>query len=168
MSGSGSLWVSVIAVAGTLLGVLVTGVVQAVMARAAHRRQRAADLRTEAVDAVTALLTAVADHRRAMWVREELRLTGGDQAAQDHAREASHVTRSAITAPLAKVSLLVPDLGDAADAAVRAIYAMRNAADLDTLAHQRAGSLAAEDMFRKDAARVFALDARRPKRGEIR
>lgn len=54
---------------------------------AAHRR--------EAVDGVTELVAALADHRRAVWLREEARLAGGDWR---EARAASRATRAAITA----------------------------------------------------------------------
>lgn len=44
---------------------------------------------------MTDLVAALADHRRAMWLREEARLAGGDWR---EARAASHATRAAITA----------------------------------------------------------------------
>ncbi|QTZ90052.1 hypothetical protein [Streptomyces auratus] len=45
---------------------------------------------------MTELVAALADHRRAMWLREEARPAGGDR---HQARAASHATRAAITAP---------------------------------------------------------------------
>ncbi|MFE7541000.1 hypothetical protein [Streptomyces platensis] len=44
------------------------------------------------MDRATELVAALADHRRAMWLREEARLAGGDW------RAASQATRAAITA----------------------------------------------------------------------
>lgn len=52
------------------------------------------------------LSVALADHRRAMLVREEIRLAGGNW---DAARAESHLTRSAVTAPLLRVRLLLPE-----------------------------------------------------------
>lgn len=158
-----SLWASVIAVAGTLLGGLLAGVVQARTARAARRETRATDRRAEALAAVTALLAAVADHRRARWDREHLRLSGPFQQelVVREARAASRVTRSAITAPLATVCILLPELADEAEAAVQATYAMRHVADEATLEGLRAGSVAAEKQLRQAAARVFAPERSR-------
>jgi hypothetical protein len=155
MTGGFSLWASVIAVAGTLLGGLLAGVVQAWTARAARRETRAADRRAEALAAVTALLAGVADHRRTMWTLGDLRLSGADDDAVRAARDATHVTRSAITAPLATVSILTPAVADAAEAAVQASYALRNAADQDALEQSRAASVAAEKQLRTAASRVF-------------
>ncbi|MFD5734617.1 hypothetical protein ACFWIY_17545 [Streptomyces sioyaensis] len=45
---------------------------------------------------MTELVAALADHRRAMWLREEARPAGG---ARREARAASHATRAAITTP---------------------------------------------------------------------
>ncbi|SBV02436.1 hypothetical protein YW3DRAFT_06769 [Streptomyces sp. MnatMP-M77] len=57
-----------------------------------------------------------------MAVREEIRLAGGDWGA---ARAESHVTRSAVTAPLLRVRLVLPELAEAAQRAVQAAYDMR-------------------------------------------
>jgi hypothetical protein len=150
------MWGSVIAVAGTLLGGLLAGVVQARVARTARRETRAAERRADALGAVTALLAAVADHRRARWVREELRLSGADAAAAAATRDATHVTRAAVTVPLATVCILVPALAVPAEAAVQAAYAMRNAPDLAALEQLRAESVAAERQLRQAASDVFA------------
>ncbi|MFE3560602.1 protein kilB, partial [Streptomyces sp. NPDC059193] len=88
-----TMWQTLIAVLGTLAGVGITSFYQAYAARTARADTR----RTEGLTAVTALVEALANHRRAMWVREDLRLRGEDWAA---ARTESHVTRAAITAPL--------------------------------------------------------------------
>ncbi|WP_030188139.1 hypothetical protein [Streptomyces violaceorubidus] len=114
---------TVIAVLGTLAGTLLTGT----LAHLSQRAQRKADTttarRTEALTAVTDLATALADHRRAMWVREDLRLHGEDW---DQARTESHTTRSAITAPLLRVQLLLPALAPTAQDAAHATYALRD------------------------------------------
>lgn len=146
---------SVVAVVGTLLGGVLGAVVQAWLARVGRRETR----RAEALDAVTRLLAAVADHRRTSWVKEDLRLSGAGQDALLEARGATHGTRSAITAPLALVCILTPSLADVAEAAVQASYAMRDAADHAALEQLRAASVAAEKQLRAAASRVFARAA---------
>jgi hypothetical protein len=144
------MWESIVAVAGTLLGVLATGQVQ----RQADGRTQAVERRREQLAAVTALVAALADHRRAMWVREEARLSGADTAAA--LRADSHVTRSAVTTPHVTVAVLLPELRAAADAAVEATYAMRNAADPDALSAARASALNASEALVAAAGRHFA------------
>ncbi|HYQ66172.1 protein kilB [Actinophytocola sp.] len=161
MTGGGfALWASCIAVLGTLLGGLLTGVVQARLGRTARRETRAADRRAEALAAVTALLAAVADHRRTMWTLEDLRLSGADDDTVFAAREATHITRSAITAPLATVCILLPELGDSAEAAVQATYALRGVTDQDALEHLRFAAVVAEKQLRQAGSHVFAADCR--------
>ncbi|MFD5944366.1 hypothetical protein [Streptomyces griseus] len=79
-----------------------------------------------------------------MAVREEIRLAGGDWSA---ARAESHVTRSAVTAPLLRVRLVLPELSGAAQRAVQAAYAMRAAGDPAELQEARERALrAVEDL----------------------
>ncbi|MGV9504769.1 hypothetical protein [Streptomyces tendae] len=73
---------------------------------------------------MTELVTALADHRRAMWVREDLHLKGEDWT---EVRAESHATRSAVTAPLLRVSLVLPFLAQPAQDASRAVYGLREA-----------------------------------------
>ncbi len=132
------MWQTLIAVLGTLAGVGITSTYQARAARTAQLEAR----RTAALDAVTALVEALAAHRRAMWVREDLRLRGQDWAT---ARAESHTTRSAVTGPLLQVQLLMPAVGTQAQAAARAAYALRGARSVDNLAVARTEALAASD-----------------------
>ncbi|WP_241193189.1 protein kilB [Streptomyces sp. ADI98-10] len=88
------------------------------------------------------LSAALADHRRAMAVREEIRLAGGDWSA---ARTESHLTRSAVTAPLLRVRLLLPELADTAQRAVQAAYDMRAADSTAALQEARGRALSASD-----------------------
>ncbi|OXZ01769.1 hypothetical protein [Streptomyces sp. 2R] len=116
---------AVVAVVGTPAGSLATGM----LAHFAQRSQRvAAEVsarRAEVLEAVSALVSALADHRRAMAVRELLRrLDGGEWSA---ARAESHTTRSAISAPLLRLRLLEPALAATAQSAAQAVYAMREA-----------------------------------------
>ncbi|MFD4748778.1 hypothetical protein ACFWOS_25325 [Streptomyces rubiginosohelvolus] len=57
-------------------------------------------------------------------MREEIRLVGGDWSA---ARAESHLTRSTVTAPLLRVRVLLPELDEAAQHAVRTVYGMQAA-----------------------------------------
>ncbi|MFE7347544.1 protein kilB [Streptomyces fimicarius] len=117
---------AIIAVLGTLAGALLTGTLAHLSQRAQRVAAEATARRAEALAAVTDLGAALADHRRTMWVREDLRLRGEDWAA---ARAASHTTRSAITAPLLRVSILLPALTPAAQTAADAACGLRAAAD---------------------------------------
>lgn len=117
---------AVVAVAGTLAGSLLTGLLQYVV-----RRQDAAAIAvSDGLAAIEELVQALEDHRRAMWVREELRLSGQDWS---QAREESHRTCSAITGPLLRVQLLLPDLAPTAQAAAWAACNMREAAGAGAL-----------------------------------
>lgn len=147
---------ALVGVVGTLAGTLGVTALQhraARSERAAHTEQ---DRRRELVHAVTALVTALADHRRAMWARERLRLTGADDAVYAEARSESHRTRSDITAPLVTLSILAPALAPAAQDAARATYAMRAAADHDALDQARAEAAEASERLVAAAARQLA------------
>lgn len=142
---------SVIAVLGTLAGGALTGTLDRLRARAAaaetrHRAQLAA---------VTALVSALADHRRAMWVREDLRLSGAVAEAVETARDRSHETRSAITVPMTTVAITVPALTTPARHAAEAVYAMRNAHSTEALSARRNEALVASDKLTDAAARLF-------------
>ncbi|MER7619917.1 protein kilB [Streptomyces sp. NPDC126503] len=143
---------SVIAVVGTLLGALVAGLLQYRLTRRERVAVQAADLRRERLAAVTALVAALAEHRRAMWVREDLRLNDADRAAYEQARTASHATRAAITAPLTAVKILVPALAEHAGTAARATYGLRHAADAAVLDARRTEAIEAADRLVAAAA----------------
>lgn len=152
------MWQSIIAVAGTLAGALVAGIMQARQARSTRQAERADDRRREAVDAVTDLAVAVSDHRRAMWQLGDAEVTG---AGADRVRELldeTHRTRSAVTSPAVRVQLLVADpaVQTAAREAVRATYAMRQPASLEVLQELRAEALTAHDEMVTAAARHLA------------
>ncbi|WP_050781518.1 hypothetical protein, partial [Streptomyces sp. SPB78] len=121
---------TILAIAGTLLGALLTGLLS--QRQADRTADRAADQvrHTAAVDAAAALAEAIDAHRAAMYVREEAHLSGEDW---DHLRDASHATRAAITAPLLRVKLLLPEIAETAERATTSTYALRDAADLDDL-----------------------------------
>ncbi|MFF8905960.1 protein kilB [Streptomyces olivaceoviridis] len=142
------MWASVIAVVGTLLGSLTTFLVQ----------QRAADratLRRDRLAAVTALTVALADHRRAMWVREDLRLAGADAADYEAARAESHATRSALTAPLTTLAILAPALADVAQDAAAATYRLRGAESPQALNDSREAAITACERLIREASETF-------------
>lgn len=142
------MWASVIAVIGTLLGSMATHLVQ----------QRGSDrtaLRRDRLAAVTALTVALADHRRAMWMREDLRLCGADASAYEVARAESHGTRSALTAPLTTLAILAPGLTRAAQDAATATYRMRDAASAQTLNAARDEAITACERLVADASKLF-------------
>ncbi|MFF3546198.1 protein kilB [Streptomyces platensis] len=143
---------AVVAVIGTVLGAGVVGVQQYYAARS----QRREALRDQALKALTELSTALADHRRAMWVREDLRLSGAAAAEVAAAREASHVTRSAVTAPQIALTTLLPQVRAEVDAAVRATYDMRGASNAVALASLRESAVDAADCLAGTAARALS------------
>ncbi|MFD7067517.1 protein kilB [Streptomyces sp. NPDC059913] len=143
---------AVVAVVGTVLGAAVVGVQQYFAVRA-QRRQA---LRDRAMTALGDLSVALADHRRAMWTREDLRLSGAAPAEVAEAREASHVTRSAVTAPQVALTVLLPQLRLTIDAAVRATYDMRHAQTAGVLASRREAAVSAADALTATAARVLS------------
>ncbi|WP_335982456.1 protein kilB [Streptomyces sp. CA2R106] len=144
---------AIIAVIGTLAGSVVAYVLQERAGRAARAEARAADQARECRAALTALVSALADHRRAMWVREDLRLTGATPDAYAAARAESHVTRAAITAPLTMLAILAPELAPAARAAADATYALRGAPDPDALSARRTEAIAAANRLITAGAR---------------
>ncbi|MFF3484295.1 protein kilB [Streptomyces sp. NPDC002701] len=150
------MWATIIAVAGTLLGGIVTSALQTRATRAIRDAESGERRRDAQLAAVTALVAAIGDHRRAMWRREDLRLAGADADTLAAARSQSHVTRSAVTAPLVSVSVLAPDLAEVATAAARAAFGIRQAVDTDELATLRQTAIDASDQLVKAASRRLA------------
>ncbi|MFD7614727.1 protein kilB [Streptomyces sp. NPDC059828] len=150
------MWPSIIAVAGTLLGGALTGLLQIKSARIAQRAVRA-DQRAEALRrALGELVAALGDHRRAMWHREVLRLDGASEAALDAARTASRGTRSAVTSPLVAVSVLDQSLAEPARQAALAAFDLRDATDRRDLAARRETAIEATDALVAAAGRAMA------------
>ncbi|MEE1768439.1 protein kilB [Streptomyces sp. JV185] len=146
------MWTSLIAVVGTLLGSVTAYLLQQRTARMDRAESRAYEARRDRVAAVTALTVALADHRRTMWAREDLRLTGAPDAEYREARAASHATRSALTAPLTTLVIVAPVLADAAHGAAAASYALRNAPDAEALNVLRLAAIEAADHLARVAA----------------
>ncbi|WP_067491709.1 protein kilB [Actinomadura hibisca] len=150
------MWAAIIAVTGTLAGGLLTGMMQARVSRTAREDARDEQRRAERLAAVADFTSAVANHRRAMWVREDLRLNSAELSAVATARQESHMTRSAITSPLVRLKVVAPALAAAADAAAEAAYELRNAPDTDALSERRRVALEAENEFVQAASAHFA------------
>ncbi|MGW1158666.1 protein kilB [Streptomyces sp. NPDC002513] len=146
------MWSSIIAVAGTLLGGALTGLLQFRGERAARADRRAEALRL----ALGELVAALGDHRRAMWHREDLRLKGASREALEAARATSHATRSAVTAPLVSVSVLEPSLAEPARRAALAAFGIRDVADHTVLATRREAAITATDDLVAAAGRAMA------------
>ncbi|MDX3490609.1 protein kilB [Streptomyces sp. ID05-18] len=146
------MWGSVIAVLGTLLGSVTAYMLQQRTARRDRAEVRGHEQRRDRIAAVTALTVALADHRRSMWVREDLRLSGASDADYQAARAASHNTRSALTAPLTTLAILAPDLAGVAQDAAGATYALRNTENRELLDFYRQAAIEAADELVRAAA----------------
>ncbi|MCX4682000.1 protein kilB [Streptomyces sp. NBC_01433] len=140
---------AIIAVLGTLAGAILTGTLAHLTQLSQRAATEAATRRTEAPDAVAAL----ADHRRAMWLREDLRLRGEHWTT---ARATSHITRAAITAPLLRLSILAPALASAAQTATTATYALRHAPDNTILQAAHEHAIRTTDTFVATAGTILA------------
>ncbi|MFE9903740.1 protein kilB [Streptomyces achromogenes] len=146
------MWSSVIAVAGTLLGGALTGLLQMRRERAARDERRAEALRV----ALGELVAALGDHRRALWHREDLVLNGAGPEAVDAARAQTRATRSAVTSSLVAVCVLEPALTGPARRAALAAFALRDAPDRTALAARREAAITATDDLVAAAGRVMA------------
>ncbi|UPT44007.1 MULTISPECIES: protein kilB [Streptomyces] len=146
------MWGSIIAVLGTLLGSVTAYMLQQRTARTDRADARRHEERRDRIAAVTALTVALADHRRSMWVREDLRLSGASDADYQAARAASHNTRSALTAPLTTLAILAPDLAGVAQDAAGATYALRNTENRELLDSYREAAIEAADELVRAAA----------------
>ncbi|WP_436737309.1 pRL2-23 [Streptomyces sp. BBFR102] len=147
---------TLLAVAGTLLGALVSGLLQHHLARA---EARAVQHRTAQLDAATDLADALSAHRRAMWAVLDATLTGAEDGRVTELRDESHRTRAAVTAPAVRIRLLIADqaVRDAATTAIAATYAIRDATDLTRLETLRQAALMAHDHLVEEAARHLTL-----------
>ncbi len=146
-----------LAVLGTLLGAIVSGAFQHRAAGRTEKAARAAQLRRDQLEAVTALAVAISDHRSAMWVRGDAVLKGDPADRVRDLQTRSHATRSAVTRPLValRIHITDPAVRSAADDMVTATFAMRDAYDsAEALTAARRAALTAHDRF-VDAAATF-------------
>lgn len=163
-----SMWVtvgtSVVAVVGTLAGTLLAGWMHSRTSRAAQAVADAKARRSEVVSTVTALVAALDDHRRAQMVRARgrtrgLALTGDVAAADEQYTPAVHQTRSAVTGPSITLRIICPELGGAAERAVGATFAIRDAESLADVEHLRLQSKLVCDALVVEASQLLARTA---------
>jgi hypothetical protein len=146
-----------LAVLGTLLGAVVSGAFQHRAAGRTEKVARAAQLRRDQLEAVTALAVAISDHRSAMWVRGDAVLKSDPADRVRDLQTRSHATRSAVTRPLValRIHITDPAVRSAADDMVTATFAMRDAYDsAEALTAARRAALTAHDRF-VDVAATF-------------
>lgn len=136
---------AIIAVVGTLLGAIVSGIFQQKSAGQSEKFARAERRREEQIAAITALSAAISAHRRAMYMRGEARLRGASAERIQELRAESHATRGDVAEPLARVRLLIQsiEVRTAADAMVDATFGMRRADGTTDAALTREGLTAA-------------------------
>ncbi|MFI6055232.1 hypothetical protein ACIBCO_34735 [Streptomyces violascens] len=145
---------TIVAVVGTLLGSIVTGVFQHLASGRTERAAAAQQLRRDQLDAITHLAAAGADYRRIMRKRGQARLNQASRARQEELRHESHVIRSALTQPMTALKVLIPDprIHAAARAMVQAAYSIRDTADTDALNTAQEAARLAHDDFVNAAA----------------
>jgi hypothetical protein len=153
---------TIIAVAGTLLGAIVSGLFQHRAASRTENVARTEQHRRDQLEAVTALAVAISDHRSAMWVRGDAVLKNDPADRVRELQTRSHATRSAVTRPQVALRLHITDtdVRQAADAMVSATYAIRDATtSTDDLSRARERALQAHDHFVDVAAQYLNATA---------
>lgn len=154
MNGPG-VWTAVIAVVGTLAGVAITAWSQTRSARAHRKAARQDTRRDEAVAAVTELVVALSEHRRATWVERHSHLAGADPQVVADATTAAHETWARTSAALVTMKLLVPQLTSAAEAVTEAIWEMSVASSSQALETRRAEAADALARLQQLAHKTF-------------
>lgn len=144
---------ALVAVVGTLGGVGLSARVALVH----HRESRADARRGAALTAVADLATALADHRRAMWVHRRGQLSAADEAVLADSLAASHTTRSALTGPVVAVRVLLPELRGVVDQAVSAVFVLHDSPGLVELERDRQAAKVAELAVVDAAAEVLVV-----------
>ncbi|MCF1593854.1 pRL2-23 [Streptomyces muensis] len=150
------MWTTVVAVLGTLLGAVVAGAIQHQSARAGRVQDRADTLRRERFDAISALAACATEHRRVLYAQQDLQRqaqrTDPEYLAALTAER--HATRSATTAQLVRVQLLIldPAVRQAAADLVTSTYNLRDLTDADAIEAHRRAAVAAHDSFVDTAA----------------
>ncbi|WP_328754589.1 hypothetical protein OHA28_19325 [Streptomyces sp. NBC_00269] len=149
---------TIVAVLGTLLGSIATGMFQHLASGRTERAAVAAQLRRDQLDAITQLAAAGADYRRVMRKRGQARLSQASAAHQEQLRNESHVIRSALAQPMTVLQVLIPNphVYSAARAMVTTALALRDATDSDALNAAQEAARAAHYDFVGVAARHVA------------
>lgn len=126
-----AIWTSVVAVAGTLLGSVITHVFQRSASRRGELFTRSESLRQERTATYSAFAAAVEDYRHGQADRWYRKLEDGDGEAFRAARDEAHRLRTVARQALYRVKLLTED-GEvtlAAERAYRSTWDLSNAAD---------------------------------------
>jgi hypothetical protein len=153
-------------------GVMLAGSLQQRASREAYQREQVG----HALDLVAAMMTALDDHRSAMWALRDRyhrgqrrrssvlarllsrwllgkHLTSWQGPGEELAR--THRTRTAISGPQTLLHALDGRLGAAADAAADATYAMLRSTDLDDLEDRQLAARDAARQFRTTALKLL-------------
>lgn len=161
---------SLVGVAAALSGVALAGWLQQRVSREAYQRAQ----EDRALELVAALMTALDDHRSAMWAlrnkhhaaQEQLTRSGipgwlirvlarwlwnsdhyvASWQASSEELARTHQTRKAVSGLLTRLQCVAPSLGAIAEEAADATYTMHDSTDLDDLEVRR---LAARDAARR-------------------
>ncbi|MEV4560040.1 protein kilB [Kitasatospora sp. NPDC049285] len=152
---------TVIAAAAALGGTLLGHLMQQRATRAQQKIQTSEARRAEILATVTALVSALDNHRRAQIVRTRalaLNPSAPEQVDHEHS-PAVHDTRSAVTPPRLALRMTCPALAAAAEAAVTATFALRGAASLAEVDRLRARAKAACDALVAEASALLATAA---------
>ncbi|GGZ82918.1 hypothetical protein [Streptomyces rubiginosohelvolus] len=156
------LLVAVIAIAGTLLGALVSGKFQERAAGRTENAVRGEQLRRDRLEAVTNLAEAISTHRSLMWRRGDAVLKDAPAERIDDLRSQTQESRSQVTRPLVALRILITDpaVRTAVDRMVTLTYAMRDAyTTTEALTQVREDAKASCDDFVEAAAAYFARTA---------
>lgn len=150
-----SVWASVIAVVGTLAGVAVTAWWQARAARVHRREARQEARRGEALTALTALVAALSEHRRATWVERRAFLAGENRRVVAEATLAARETWSRTATALATVKVVAPEFTPDTEAVTDAIWEMSTAETTAVLEQRRQDAASALDRLQTKANETY-------------
>ncbi|MFJ8043519.1 protein kilB [Kitasatospora sp. NPDC096147] len=159
-----SIWVTIgtsaAAIIGALSGALLTAWLNGRASRSADTAAASNAHRTEVLAAVAELTSALADHRRAQTVRARVRSGHGAgrssaPAATEEHTTAVHRTRSAVTSPSTTLRIICPELAGAAERAIGATYAIREARSLAEVERMRMRSKVVCDDLVAEAGRLL-------------
>ncbi|MFG2220503.1 hypothetical protein ACGFN1_37855 [Streptomyces sp. NPDC048685] len=151
-----------LAIVGTLLGSIVSGRFQERAAERSVRVSQGEAIRRDRLEAITALASAISDHRQAMWKRADAVLSDAPAEEVVALREASHQTRAAVTRPLVALRVLIADqaVRTTVDTMISLTYGMRQPyATKEELSVVREAAKDAEDAFVDAAAGYLARTA---------
>ncbi|MEU2078599.1 hypothetical protein [Streptomyces sp. NPDC013489] len=156
------LWAAIIAIAGTLLGALVSGRFQERAAGRTEDAVRGEQLRRDRLEAVTNFAEAISTHRSLMWRRGDAVVKNAPTERIDDLRAQTQESRSQVTRPLTALRILLTDpaVRAAADQTVTLTYAMREAfTTAEELTAAREAAKNSCDAFVEAAAAFFARTA---------